>query len=129
MLIFYTIFTFPYIPKQQLIDIWEGNKNKDLKETLIENEITIQQELETNIIYKEDCIIGMKKIKNESVDIIICDPPYNIGKDFGNNSDKQNMDEYLLWCDIWIAECLRILKPKGTLYIYIYMVSVKFLLL
>ena len=28
------------------------------------------------------------------------------------------MDDYLLWCDNWIAECLRILKPNGTLYIY-----------
>jgi site-specific DNA-methyltransferase (adenine-specific) len=60
----------------------------------------------------------MKKIKEDSVDIIICDPPYNIGKDFGNDSDKQEMDKYLLWCDEWIKECVRILKPNGTLYIY-----------
>jgi site-specific DNA-methyltransferase (adenine-specific) len=70
------------------------------------------------IIYNEDCIIGMKKIKDESVDIIICDPPYNIGKDFGNNSDKQDMFDYLNWCDLWIAECIRIIKPSGTIYIY-----------
>ena len=44
--------------------------------------------------------------------------PYNIGKDFGNNSDKQTMDKYLIWCDEWIRECIRILKPKGTMYIY-----------
>jgi site-specific DNA-methyltransferase (adenine-specific) len=74
--------------------------------------------LEMNIIYNEDCIQGMKKINSESVDIIICDPPYNIGKDFGNDSDKQDMNTYLQWCDQWIAECLRILKPNGTLYIY-----------
>ena len=60
----------------------------------------------------------LKKMKDESVDIIICDPPYNIGKDFGNDSDKQKMDDYLVWCDTWIKECIRILKPKGTLYIY-----------
>lgn len=71
-----------------------------------------------NKIYNEDCISGMKKIQNKSVDIIICDPPYNIGKNFGNNSDKQNFDEYLNWCDLWINECLRILKPSGTMYIY-----------
>jgi len=71
-----------------------------------------------NMIYNEDCISGMKKISDNSVDIIICDPPYNIGKDFGNNSDKQKMDEYLIWCDKWIVECMRILKPTGTLYIY-----------
>ena len=69
-------------------------------------------------IFKEDCITGMKKLGNESADIIICDPPYNIGKDFGNNSDKQDMDTYLKWCDEWISECIRIVKPNGTLYIY-----------
>mgnify|MGYP003978240905 CR=1 FL=1 len=40
-------------------------------------------------IINEDCIAGMKKLEDNSVDIIICDPPYNIGKDFGNDSDKQ----------------------------------------
>ena len=106
-----------------------ATKNKNIK-LILENEISnliisekiIESEsdtsLEINKIYNEDCIIGMKKIKNESADIIICDPPYNIGKDFGNNSDKQEMDKYLVWCDEWINECLRILKPKGTLYIY-----------
>lgn len=71
-----------------------------------------------NVIITEDCIVGMKKLEDESTDIIIADPPYNIGKDFGNNSDKQKMDDYLEWCDKWIAEGFRILKPKGTMFIY-----------
>jgi site-specific DNA-methyltransferase (adenine-specific) len=74
--------------------------------------------IDINTIYNEDCIQGMKKIMTESVDIIIVDPPYNIGKDFGNDSDKQDLNTYLQWCDQWISECLRILKPNGTLYIY-----------
>jgi site-specific DNA-methyltransferase (adenine-specific) len=90
----------------------------ETKETETDTKIIISDELEINKIYNEDCISGMKKIKDESVDIIICDPPYNIGKDFGNDSDKQKMDDYLVWCDNWIKECLRILKPNGTLYIY-----------
>jgi site-specific DNA-methyltransferase (adenine-specific) len=108
--------------KKELIDLLEKkkiDKTEDIKnEVIITEDITKSQELEINKIYNEDCIIGMKKINNESVDIIICDPPYNIGKDFGNNSDKQTMDNYLSWCDCWISECLRILKPHGTLYIY-----------
>lgn len=71
-----------------------------------------------NTIYNHDCIQGMKELKDESVDMIIADPPYNIGKDFGNNSDKQTMDNYLVWCDQWIKEGFRILKPKGTMFIY-----------
>lgn len=75
-------------------------------------------ELEKNKIYNEDCIVGMKKIKDKTVDIIIADPPYNIGKEFGNKSDKQIMSQYIKWCEKWIEECLRILKDDGTLYIY-----------
>lgn len=60
----------------------------------------------------------MKTLSNDSAQIILADPPYNIGKDFGNDSDRQPMDTYLAWCDKWIAECLRILKPNGTMFIY-----------
>jgi site-specific DNA-methyltransferase (adenine-specific) len=65
-----------------------------------------------------DCIDIMKTLVSDTAQIIIADPPYNIGKDFGNKSDKQPMDEYLQWCEIWIKECLRVLKPNGTMFIY-----------
>ena len=60
----------------------------------------------------------MKKIKDNTVDIIIADPPYNIGKDFGNNNDSMSLSDYKLWSQKWIKEALRILKPTGTMYIY-----------
>jgi len=71
-----------------------------------------------NTVHNMDCVAGMKLMADSSVDIVICDPPYNIGKDFGNDSDKQSMDDYLVFCDAWIKEGLRILKPQGTMYIY-----------
>lgn len=71
-----------------------------------------------NTVHIQDCIEGIKELESRSADIIIADPPYNIGKDFGNDSDKQEMDKYLLWCDEWIAECFRVLKDDGTMYIY-----------
>jgi site-specific DNA-methyltransferase (adenine-specific) len=72
---------------------------------------------------RQDVIHGdtlqiLPTLEDESAQIIIADPPYNIGKDFGNNSDKQPMDEYLIWTDNWIKECIRILKPNGTMFIY-----------
>lgn len=86
----------------------------------MDQSIIIQMEdiSQTNVILKNDCIEGMKQLPNESTDIVIADPPYNIGKDFGNNSDKQKMDDYLKWCDEWMTEAFRILKPKGTMFIY-----------
>tara|TARA_B110000211_G_C14031333_1_gene532275 strand:+ start:573 stop:1493 length:921 start_codon:yes stop_codon:yes gene_type:complete len=109
----------------------ETTKNVETNETINdvkieETELIIQVEPDnvvakknlTQVIKNEDCIEGMRIMKDNSVDIIICDPPYNIGKDFGNDSDKQEMENYLDWCDEWIKECIRILKPNGTLYIY-----------
>ena len=34
--------------------------------------------METNVIYNEDCYIGIKNIPNNSVDLVIIDPPYDI---------------------------------------------------
>lgn len=93
----------------------EGENNTEMAESKPKKLIIKKK---TQKVVNEDCIEGMKKLENDSVDIVICDPPYNIGKDFGNNSDKQEMDTYLKWCDKWIKECIRILKPEGTLYIY-----------
>ena len=94
-----------------------SNNTENITQSIMESMDAVENG-KTQLIINEDCIIKMKEMKNDTVDIIICDPPYNIGKDFGNNSDKQEMDKYLSWCDEWITQCIRILKPKGTLYIY-----------
>lgn len=74
--------------------------------------------LPLNKIIFNDAIEEIKKLPNESCDIIIVDPPYNIGKDFGNDSDKREMSEYISWCRKWIFESIRVLKPSGTMFIY-----------
>lgn len=66
-----------------------------------------------------DCINELKSIRSNSVDLIIADPPYNVGKDYGNKSDKQDFDEYLEFSKKWLSECYRILKKEGTIYVFI----------
>jgi site-specific DNA-methyltransferase (adenine-specific) len=85
-----------------------------LKKDEIINLLSIQKQ---EIIHG-DTIQILPTLQSESAQIIIADPPYNIGKDFGNKSDKQPLDEYLNWCDLWINECIRILRPNGTMFIY-----------
>ena len=81
-------------------------------------ELATQEQQQDQQIIHGDTISVLPTLPSDSAQIIIADPPYNIGKDFGNDSDKQPMDEYLKWCDIWIKECIRILKPNGTMFIY-----------
>ena len=71
-----------------------------------------------NKIILGDCIQGMKKLPSNSFDIIIADPPYNIGKNFGNNFDDYSLEEYIEWSKKWIRECRRLLKDSGTMFVY-----------
>ena len=70
-------------------------------------------------IFHGDAIkIMQNEIPDESIDLVFVDPPYNIGKKFSNFHDKWPSDaEYAKWAYQWIDECIRILKPTGTLYI------------
>ena len=70
-----------------------------------------------SILLLGDSIQILKNIKSQSIHLIFADPPYGLGKDFGNSKDSwENAKEYLEWCKVWIDECMRILKPNGTMY-------------
>ncbi|MBD2138961.1 site-specific DNA-methyltransferase [Anabaena sp. FACHB-1237] len=65
-----------------------------------------------------DAIIKMQEIASETVDLVIADPPYNLGKDYGNNHDIKGFEEYLQFSREWTKEAYRILKPHGTIYVF-----------
>lgn len=66
-----------------------------------------------------DSLKELKNIASNSVDLVIADPPYNVGKDYGNKSDKQDFDDYMAFSREWLSECHRVLKLDGTLYVFI----------
>jgi len=72
-----------------------------------------------NKIIKGDCLDLFKDLPDETVDLIIIDPPYNLNKDFGNNSDKWNkVDDWVEWSKKWMIESKRVLKTDGSIFVY-----------
>lgn len=71
--------------------------------------------IEQNKVYCMDCLEGLKQIPDNSVDLVLTDPPYNIGKDFEN--DDLPPTEYLEWCEKWIKELVRVCKIGGAIYL------------
>src|SRR5947207_12402221 len=65
-----------------------------------------------------DALTELRQIEAATVDLIIADPPYNLGKDYGNNRDTKNFDDYLAFTREWTREAYRILKLGGTLYVF-----------
>lgn len=94
--------------------------------------------VELNHVYKMDCIEGMTSLPDNSVDLIIADPPYNLSKGgnwswdnsvvlkgLGGNWNKvmeswdaMPLEEYWKFTLAWISETKRILKPSGSMWIF-----------
>ena len=65
----------------------------------------------------EECIAGMNKLPEGSVDVIVTSPPYNLGIDYSTYSDKKGRGEYLSWMrDVFLA-ARRVLKDQGHLFL------------
>lgn len=70
---------------------------------------------ETDRVYVADALKGMKVLPSGVVDLVFADPPYNFGKDFGNNRDRRR--DYPAWTNSWIREAARVLRNGGSMYV------------
>jgi len=88
--------------------------------------------LNVNVIYNESCVDGLKKMENDSVDLIFTDPPYfqyrakNVSR-LKNHKDVvtefefdgyKTEEEYLTFLEDVLKECFRIAKPGAAGYIW-----------
>ena len=71
----------------------------------------------TGQIFVGDAKKGLERLPDESVDLIFADPPYNKGKDYGNNKMRKSSSEYEKWNREWIESAYSLLKPSGSIYI------------
>lgn len=72
----------------------------------------------TDQVFNQDALEGMKLLPDESIDLVVADPPYNLGKDYGNNSDKRESEAFLGWTEEWLNLAISKLKSNGSLYIF-----------
>ncbi|MBD2437502.1 site-specific DNA-methyltransferase [Nostoc sp. FACHB-110] len=71
------------------------------------------------ILYQGDCLKLLSALPDESVELVFADPPFNLGKEYGEGvSDRMDVDKYLDWSQQWLSECVRVLKPGGSLFVF-----------
>ncbi len=69
-------------------------------------------------ILQGDAIELLRDLPSRSVEMVIADPPYNLGKDYGNNHDLKGFDDYLTFSREWLTEAHRVLSDTGTMYVF-----------
>lgn len=70
-------------------------------------------------LYSIDCLTFLNSTDDDTYDLIFADPPFNLNKEYPSNiNDRVKDSDYLSWCEEWVKECSRVLKPGGTLYLW-----------
>jgi site-specific DNA-methyltransferase (adenine-specific) len=79
-------------------------------------------DIELNRIYNEDCLQGMKRIPDKSVDMILTDPPYKCdiqgGAGIAKSWDRKDWFADLEEHKEWMGECYRVLKDNSHFYCF-----------
>lgn len=70
-------------------------------------------------LYQADCLEVLSELDSDSIDLVFADPPFNLKKIYESGIDDDLSETaYLDWCERWIDECCRVLKPGGSFFLW-----------
>src|SRR5215831_3715305 len=96
------------------------NRTPGLVSRLYETRIDAKFRLVTKFdLRRQDCIAGMSWLADESVELAVTSPPYNLGIRYSRYSDRQDRRSHLDWCGEWARQIRRLLKPDGSFFLNI----------
>ena len=104
-------------PRNRTIELKEAEIKKFRALLISSKDITDIESVKNKTICGDTFEI-LKLLPEKTCDLLFADPPYNLTKNFGENSFKQtSLDEYENWLDSWLKDCVRLLKPTASVYI------------
>ena len=70
-------------------------------------------------LHEGDCLRWLETVESETANLVFADPPFNLDKAYPSGMDDDLREgDYLDWCEAWLAECVRVLKPGGSLFVW-----------
>jgi len=95
-------------------DITSQETSSSLLTDPVIDEIKANPSLDSELL-NEDCLKALASIPDNSIDFCFADPPYNLKKKYDKWDDALESVKYFAWCDKWLSELCRVLKPGRTL--------------
>ena len=71
-----------------------------------------------NRLVQGDVLDCIKELDDGVAQLVIADPPYNLGPKFGIDNEWHRSHEWLPWCRQWLSECIRVLDDDGQIFVY-----------
>jgi len=68
-------------------------------------------------LFLADALDGLKRLPENSMDLILTAPPVSPWRDIGTHGQKMTLQEYYTWNNKWLQESQRILKSTGAIYL------------
>lgn len=101
--------------RNKTIDFPLSKANEHLKNCIYQEKVDSFSE---NSLVVGDTFLALEKVENNSVDLLIVDPPYNLSKDYHGKTFKQTNDsEYATYTEKWISAVKEKLKPTASIYV------------
>lgn len=104
---------YKYLFIIDMLNMFDYNRFK-LRETFDLTETNEVGKKYHNVLINGDCLEVLKKIPPNSIDYCFADPPYNLKKKYDNWNDSLDILDYFEWCDKWLYELGRVIKPGCT---------------
>lgn len=103
--------------RNKTIILSNEQENEYIKHCLTEKELINSPSFIDSVIHG-DTFSVMPKLENGFADLLIADPPYNLDKDFDNNSFKSKSEsEYRQYTESWLLPALALLKDTASIYV------------
>ena len=77
--------------------------------------MTLEEPIISCKLIQSDCIKALARIKNESIDLIITSPPYNVGKEYGDINDEMSWSDWYALIEQFLKNSFRVLRSGGVI--------------
>ncbi|MBT8038071.1 MAG: site-specific DNA-methyltransferase [Verrucomicrobiae bacterium] len=68
-------------------------------------------------IIHNDCLLGMSQIPDNSIDLVVTSPPYNLGIQYDTYQDKADRASFIDWCLAWAAQVKRVMRDDASFFL------------
>ena len=107
--------TLNYIDLSRCIDLAPKSQSELAREQIALFQLPAVPVIPTRSrLVNRDCLQALKSIPDSSIDFCFADPPYNLEKKYDGYNDSVELRDYFEWCDRWLSELARVLKPGRT---------------